>query len=110
MDLMCLNSLKKTLTWKVFQRMPILRIVFSEDNSGNNMGHYVAVEFCNLKFNGVIAIQPAFVKEGKTESKITLVEAQFLNMKITDIFWKSFLSDGLYKDHSALNVFGPKIK
>ncbi|XWS32564.1 hypothetical protein CRYUN_Cryun22dG0000400 [Craigia yunnanensis] len=81
--------------------------------AGGNLAHHVAVKACeyefrNMKFIGLIAIQPFFGGEERTESEIRLVDAPVLSMKGTDWLWKAFLPQGSDRDHSASNVFGPK--
>ncbi|KAH9782022.1 putative carboxylesterase 18 [Citrus sinensis] len=82
------------------------------DSAGGNIAHHVAVkacdkEFTNLKINGVIAIQPGFFGQEKTESEIMLVRAPFLDARLLDCFVKAFLPEGSDRDHPAANVFGP---
>ncbi|XVF29784.1 hypothetical protein REPUB_Repub16aG0000900 [Reevesia pubescens] len=83
------------------------------DSAGGNLAHHVAVKACesefkNMKFIGLIAIQPFFGGEERTDSEIKLVDAPVLSMKGTDWLWKAFLPHGSDRDHPASNVFGPK--
>ncbi|KAJ4713881.1 Alpha/beta hydrolase-3 [Melia azedarach] len=83
------------------------------DSAGGNIAHHVAVKACNyefrnLKFTGVIAIQPGFSGKERTESEMKIVGAPFLNVEAADFFWKAFLPEDSDRDHPALNVFGPK--
>ncbi|GAY54606.1 hypothetical protein CUMW_158030 [Citrus unshiu] len=83
------------------------------DSAGGNIAHHVAVkacrrEFTNLNIIGVIAIQPGFGGEERTESEIRLASgAPFLNVERIDWFWRAFLPEGSDRDHPAANVFGP---
>ncbi|XVE99167.1 hypothetical protein REPUB_Repub03eG0173900 [Reevesia pubescens] len=82
------------------------------DSAGGNIAHHVAVKanehkFHNLKLIGVIAIQPFFGGEERTESEIKLDGAPLISMERTDWMWKAFLPQGSDKDHPAANVFGP---
>ncbi|KAJ4713884.1 Alpha/beta hydrolase-3 [Melia azedarach] len=83
------------------------------DSAGGNIAHHVAVKACNyefrnLKFSGVIAIQPGFGGEERTESEVDFARALFLDVEQIDWFWKAFLPEGSDRDHPATNVFGPK--
>ncbi|XVF63474.1 hypothetical protein PTKIN_Ptkin09bG0089400 [Pterospermum kingtungense] len=84
------------------------------DSAGGNLAHHVTVKACeydqfkNIKLIGLIAIQPFFGGEERTESEIRLAESPFLSVKGTDWLWKAFLPQGSDRDHPASNVFGPK--
>ncbi|XVE70309.1 hypothetical protein DITRI_Ditri10aG0062100 [Diplodiscus trichospermus] len=83
------------------------------DSAGGNLAHHVAVKACeyelrNIKLIGLIAIQPFFGGEERTESEIRLVDAPVLSTKGTDWLWRAFLPQGSDRDHPASNVFGPK--
>ncbi|XP_022733781.1 probable carboxylesterase 18 [Durio zibethinus] len=82
------------------------------DSAGGNLAHHAAVKanehkFHNLKLIGVIAIQPFFGGEERTESEIKLDGAPLVTMELTDWTWKAFLPQGSDRDHPAANVFGP---
>ncbi|XWS22018.1 hypothetical protein CRYUN_Cryun30bG0107700 [Craigia yunnanensis] len=82
------------------------------DSAGGNLAHHVALKACQhqfsrLKLLGVIALQPFFGGEERTESEIGLVEAPLLSVKRTDWMWKAFLPQGCNRDHQVVNVFGP---
>lgn len=90
----------------------LMKCFIGGDSAGGNIAHHVAVkacdkEFTNLKINGVIAIQPGFFGQEKTESEIMLVRAPFLDARLLDCFVKAFLPEGSDRDHPAANVFGP---
>ncbi|OMO77538.1 Alpha/beta hydrolase-3 [Corchorus olitorius] len=83
------------------------------DSAGGNLAHHVTVKACeyefrNMKFIGLIAIQPFFGGEERTESEIRLTDAPIISVKGTDWLWKAFLPEGSDRDHPASNVFGPK--
>ena len=76
------------------------------------MAHHVALRACEYKFLqlqviGLIALQPFFGGEERTESETRLDGAPALNMERTDWFWKAILPEGSDRDHAAVNVFGP---
>ncbi|KAK6246690.1 hypothetical protein QUC31_001270 [Theobroma cacao] len=83
------------------------------DSAGGNLAHHVTVKACeyelrNMKFIGLIAIQPFFGGEERTESEIRLVDGPVLSVKGTDWLWNAFLPQGSDRDHPASNIFGPK--
>ncbi|KAL5776067.1 hypothetical protein ACOSP7_008993 [Xanthoceras sorbifolium] len=82
------------------------------DSAGGNLAHHVAVkaskyEFLNLKFIGVISIQPFFGGEERTEPETRLAGAPLSNLEGNDWLWRVFLPEGSDRDHPAANVFGP---
>ncbi|KAJ4713885.1 Alpha/beta hydrolase-3 [Melia azedarach] len=83
------------------------------DSAGGNLAHHVALKACNSEFRnvkivGVIAIQPFFGGEERTDSEMRLVGAPFINVNGTDRMWKAFLPEGSDRNHPAANIFGPK--
>ncbi|MBA0611978.1 hypothetical protein Godav_012626, partial [Gossypium davidsonii] len=83
------------------------------DSAGGNLAHHVTVKACeyglrNVKLIGLIAIQPFFGGEERTESENRLVDAPVLSVKGTDWLWKTFLPEGSDRNHPACNVFGSK--
>ncbi|KAF3447414.1 hypothetical protein FNV43_RR12600 [Rhamnella rubrinervis] len=82
------------------------------DSAGGNLAHNVAVkaaehEFDELRIVGVVALQPFFGGQERTESETRLARAPLVNVDRTDWMWKAFLPDGSDRDHAAVNVFGP---
>ncbi|KAK0575442.1 hypothetical protein LWI29_000620 [Acer saccharum] len=82
------------------------------DSAGGNIVHHVAVQtsdssFRKLKLVGLIAIQPYFGGEERTESELRLVGVPIVSVERTDWIWKAFLPEGSDRDHPAANVFGP---
>ncbi|KAJ0087389.1 hypothetical protein Patl1_07312 [Pistacia atlantica] len=82
------------------------------DNAGGNLAHQVALRatqnnFLKLEIIGLIAIQPLFGGEERTESEIRLHKSTLLPMERTDWMWKALLPKGSNKDHPAVNIFGP---
>ncbi|KAK9266008.1 hypothetical protein L1049_027102 [Liquidambar formosana] len=86
------------------------------DSAGGNLGHHVAKRaasegvstFHTVRVIGLIAIQPFFGGEERTESETRLVNPVVVNLERTDWHWKVFLPDGSDRDHEAANVCGPK--
>lgn len=58
----------------------------------------------------MVAIQPFFGGEGRTESEIKLDGTPLVSIKRTDWMWKAFLpqGEGFDRDHPIINVSGPK--
>ncbi|KAL5712299.1 hypothetical protein ACHQM5_014487 [Ranunculus cassubicifolius] len=90
------------------------RLFLAGDSAGGNIAHNVARriverdgEFSELKVIGLIAIQPFFGGEERTESEIELNKVKFTSFERSDWHWKAFLPEGTDRDHEAVNVFGP---
>ncbi|XP_057482744.1 probable carboxylesterase 18 [Actinidia eriantha] len=80
------------------------------DSAGANLAHHVAKrasesEFRQLKVIGLVAIQPFFGGEERTESEKRLSEV--VSVERTDWMWKAFLPEG-DRDHEVINVSGPR--
>ncbi|XP_060176165.1 probable carboxylesterase 18 [Lycium barbarum] len=88
------------------------------DSAGGNIAHHVAKRACELKsdFNslkviGLVAIQPFFGGEERTEAEIRLAEIDpLISSSRTDWTWKAFLpsGEGIDRDHEVINVSGPR--
>ena len=63
-----------------------------------------------MKVIGVVAIQPFFGGEERTDSETRLEGTPIVSMKRTDWIWKAFLPEGeeFNRDHPIINVSGPK--
>ncbi|KAJ0025229.1 hypothetical protein Pint_07151 [Pistacia integerrima] len=86
---------------------------FEALNAGGNLAHHVSVKageltFSKLKIIGLIAIQPFFGGEERTEADFLHSKAPIMTLHFTDWYWKMFLPDGSDRDHPAANVFGHK--
>ncbi|KAF3321717.1 putative carboxylesterase 18 [Carex littledalei] len=84
------------------------------DSAGANIAHHVARRYCTetanwnrIQLAGVIAIQPFFGGEERTESEIRLEGAPLVSQERTDWLWKAFLPEGADKNHEAAYVFSP---
>ncbi|PRQ22433.1 putative carboxylesterase [Rosa chinensis] len=64
-------------------------------------------KFRDLKVVGILAIQPFFGGEERTESETRLKSVPLVNVERTDWMWKAFLQEGSDRDHPVVNVFGP---
>ncbi|KAK9095805.1 hypothetical protein Sjap_021302 [Stephania japonica] len=85
------------------------------DSAGGNLSHFVArrfaeeeSEFRRVRVVGLVAIQPFFGGEERTDSEIRLEGAPLVSTPRTDWHWRIFLPIGSDRDHQACNVFGPK--
>ncbi|CAK9327547.1 unnamed protein product [Citrullus colocynthis] len=81
------------------------------DSAGGNLAHHVVVrsgdyDFKKMKIRGLIAIQPFFGGEERTESEIRFAKSPTLNLERADWYWKAFLPDGSNRNHPAAHVFG----
>ncbi|XP_022999734.1 probable carboxylesterase 18 [Cucurbita maxima] len=89
------------------------RCFVAGDSAGGNIAHHMILksgdhEFRKLEIIGLIAIQPFFGGEERTESEIRLLKAPLLTIDRADWFWKAFLPEGFDRDHKSVNIFGPK--
>ncbi|KAK2989298.1 hypothetical protein RJ640_026681 [Escallonia rubra] len=83
------------------------------DSAGGNLAHHVARrasenKFRLLKVIGLVAIQPFFGGEERTEAEKRLVGMPLTTLPRTDFMWKAFLPPGSDRDHEAVNVSGPR--
>ncbi|KAL4564194.1 hypothetical protein LXL04_028250 [Taraxacum kok-saghyz] len=93
----------------------LLRCFLAGDSAGGNLAHHVAQRACEFNFRrlkviGVVAIQPFFGGEERTDSETRLEGTPIVSMKRTDWIWKVFLPEGeeFNRDHPIINVSGPK--
>uniref|UniRef100_A0A7C9CXL6 Carboxylesterase n=1 Tax=Opuntia streptacantha TaxID=393608 RepID=A0A7C9CXL6_OPUST len=93
----------------------LTRCFLAGDSAGGNLAHHVAVrwaesEFKAVRIRGLVAIQPFFGGEERTDSELRWGKNTRLPLKRTDFYWKAFLPVGSDRDDPASNVFGPKSK
>ncbi|XP_020107459.1 probable carboxylesterase 18 [Ananas comosus] len=81
------------------------------DSAGGNIAHHVARRYSaaigswhRLRLAGLVAIQPFFGGEERTESEIRLAGAPLVSMDRTDWLWKAFLPEGADRNHEAAHV------
>ncbi|KAI3709256.1 hypothetical protein L2E82_39016 [Cichorium intybus] len=91
------------------------RCFLAGDSAGGNLAHHVSQRACEfnfrrLKITGVVAIQPFFGGEERTESESRLAGTPLLSIKNTDWMWNAILPqcEGFNRDHPIINVSGPK--
>uniref|UniRef100_A0A7N0U4H4 Alpha/beta hydrolase fold-3 domain-containing protein n=1 Tax=Kalanchoe fedtschenkoi TaxID=63787 RepID=A0A7N0U4H4_KALFE len=89
------------------------RSFLAGDSAGGNLAHFMAVKaaqssskFHNLVVRGLIAIQPFFGGEEKTEAEVRLPNAPIITQYRTDCMWRAYVP-GSNRDHGAINVTGP---
>lgn len=89
------------------------RSFLAGDSAGGNLAHFVTVkaiqsssEFQNLNVKGLIAIQPFFGGEEKTDAERRLPSAPIVTESRTEWMWKAYVPNS-NKDHGAINVSGP---
>ncbi|KAK4724517.1 hypothetical protein R3W88_027296 [Solanum pinnatisectum] len=100
------------------ENVDLSRCFLAGDSAGGNLAHHVAKRasemtstFDALKVIGLVAIQPFFGGEERTESELKLVEVDALiSVRRTDWMWKAFLppGEGMDRDHEVINVCGPR--
>ncbi|KAL8457183.1 hypothetical protein ACS0TY_035144 [Phlomoides rotata] len=83
------------------------------DSAGGNIAHHVTIRalknadnFNKIRITGLLALQPAFGGEERTESELRLTHAPIINAERADILWRDFLAVGADRNHPAVNVFG----
>ncbi|KAL6576143.1 putative carboxylesterase 18 [Orobanche hederae] len=93
----------------------VSRCFLAGDSAGGNLAHHVAKRACVSKFNhlkviGVVAIQPFFGGEERTDSEMNLAGVDVIvSMTRTDWMWKAFMPPGATdRDHEVINVSGPR--
>ncbi|XP_027078561.1 probable carboxylesterase 18 [Coffea arabica] len=94
----------------------VSRCFLAGDSAGANIAHHVAKracesEFKTLKVIGLVAIQPFFGGEQRTESEISLASIDpLVSIARTDWMWEAFLppEEGMNRDHEVINVSGPR--
>ncbi|KAI3801693.1 hypothetical protein L1987_29805 [Smallanthus sonchifolius] len=93
----------------------ISRCFLAGDSAGGNIAHHVAQRACEFDFQqlkviGVVAIQPFFGGEERTNSEKELEEMHILSLKRTDWYWNAFMppGEGYNRDHPIINVSGPQ--
>lgn len=59
-----------------------------------------------MRIKGIVAIQPYFAGEERTEAEIRLEGVPVVSMARADWGWKVFLPEGADRNHEAAHVFG----
>ncbi|KAJ0569495.1 putative carboxylesterase [Helianthus annuus] len=93
----------------------ISRCFIVGDSSGGNIAHHVAQRACEFNFQrlkviGLVAIQPFFGGEERSNSEKELAKNTILSLDRADWYWNAFLpqSEGYNRDHPIINVCGPR--
>lgn len=89
------------------------RCFLAGDSAGGNIAHHVAVRagrdrdaLDKMRLVGIVAVQPFFGGEERTESEVRLAKGPVLTADGADALWRMFLPTGANRDHAAVNVFG----
>ncbi|KAI3782093.1 hypothetical protein L2E82_12125 [Cichorium intybus] len=98
------------------EKTNISRCFLAGDSAGGNLVHHVAQRACEfnfqrLKVNGVLAIQPFFGGEERTNSEKKFEgKMPLASLKQTDWYWNAIMPPGekYNRDHPIINVSGPK--
>ncbi|KAF0895184.1 hypothetical protein E2562_008525 [Oryza meyeriana var. granulata] len=90
------------------------RCYLAGDSAGGNIAHHVArryaaevAAFRNVRVAGLIAIQPFFGGEERTDSELRLDGAPIVTVSRTDWMWRAFLPPGCDRTHEAANFAAP---
>ncbi|BAH95178.1 probable carboxylesterase 18 [Oryza sativa Japonica Group] len=90
------------------------RCYLGGDSAGGNIAHHVArryacdaAAFENVRVAGLVAIQPFFGGEERTDSELRLDGAPIVTVSRTDWMWRAFLPDGCDRTHEAANFAAP---
>lgn len=94
----------------------VARCFLAGDSAGGNIAHHVAKTVCEsylveIKVRGLVAIQPFFGGEERTESDKRLSTfPNIVPLERLDQFWRSWLPavEECNRDHKAVNVTGPE--
>ncbi|XP_047322926.1 probable carboxylesterase 18 [Impatiens glandulifera] len=98
------------------KNVDLSRCFLAGDSAGANLAHHVALRFSKTNFQrlkviGLVAIQPFFGGEERTDSELRL--SLIVTTKRADFLWKAFLPEeeavtGGGRDHEVINVSGPR--
>lgn len=85
------------------------RCFIAGESAGGNIAHHVTVraaeyEFERIKIVGLIAIQPFFGGEERTDTEKRFGSGYGLTLEMTDWFWRASLPVGSNRDDPAANV------
>ncbi|XP_057792132.1 probable carboxylesterase 18 [Salvia miltiorrhiza] len=84
------------------------RCFLAGDSAGGNIAHHVAVRagLDGIELAGIVAVQPFFGGEERTEAEVRLAKGPVLTAEGADALWRMFLPAGADRNHAAVNVFG----
>ncbi|WJX43913.1 hypothetical protein P8452_30957 [Trifolium repens] len=95
------------------------RVFISGDSAGGNIAHHLAVQFgfgsgsAELKpvqVRGYVLLAPFFGGTVRTKSEAEGPNDAFLNLELTDRYWRLSIPIGENTDHPLVNPFGPHSK
>ncbi|KAK9059493.1 hypothetical protein SSX86_020195 [Deinandra increscens subsp. villosa] len=96
------------------ENVNISRCFIAGDSAGGHIAHHVTQRACQFNFQqlqviGLVAIQPFFGGEERTDSEIRLEGTPIVSMKLTDWIWNAYmpLDEPYNRDHPIINVSGP---
>uniref|UniRef100_A0A7N0ZSJ7 Alpha/beta hydrolase fold-3 domain-containing protein n=1 Tax=Kalanchoe fedtschenkoi TaxID=63787 RepID=A0A7N0ZSJ7_KALFE len=89
------------------------RTFLAGESAGGNLAHFAASKvaaassvFQALRIKGLVAIQPFFGGEERTESEKRLFNGPVVPVRAADLMWRAYLPEGANRDHEACNVSG----
>uniref|UniRef100_J3N733 Alpha/beta hydrolase fold-3 domain-containing protein n=1 Tax=Oryza brachyantha TaxID=4533 RepID=J3N733_ORYBR len=95
-------------------RIDAARCYLAGDSAGGNIAHHVARRYAaeapafrNVRVAGLIAIQPFFGGEERTDSELRLDGAPIVTVSRTDWMWRAFLPQGCDRTHEAADCTAP---
>ncbi|KAJ4790392.1 alpha/beta-Hydrolases superfamily protein [Rhynchospora pubera] len=87
------------------------------DSAGGNIIHHVARRWAasldsweKVRIKGIVALQPYFGGEERTEAELRLEGVPVVSMKRADWGWKVFLPEGADRNHEAAHVFSDEVE
>ncbi|KAG8089426.1 hypothetical protein GUJ93_ZPchr0011g27621 [Zizania palustris] len=90
------------------------RCFLAGDSAGGNIAHHVTRRYAadtptfrNVRLAGLVAIQPFFGGEERTDSELRLDGAPIVTTSRTDWMWRAFLPPGADRTHEAANFASP---
>ena len=95
--------------------LDVARCYVAGDSAGGNIAHHVArryaadaASFRSVRLRGLVAIQPFFGGEERTDSELRLDgAAPIVSIDRTDWMWRAFLPPGADRTHEAANFAHP---
>ena len=95
--------------------LDVARCYVAGDSAGGNIAHHVArryaadaASFRSVRLRGLVAIQPFFGGEERTDSELRLDgAAPIVSIDRTDWMWRAFLPPGADRTHEAASFASP---
>lgn len=81
-------------------------IFISGESAGGNLTHHLALKF-GTRLKGYILLLPFFGGVQRTESEASCDKNAFLNLELSDRYWRLALPAGSTRDDPLANPFGP---